>query len=83
VRTIDGFSLGTSRRSASKFSSRPQSEDAGDQATGWSRPCAIRCSVTPEDSETPSTNTALPAAWVSEALKRSISGSSSGFFSGE
>ena len=32
VRTIDGFSSGTSGRSASKLSSRPHSEEAGDQA---------------------------------------------------
>jgi hypothetical protein len=83
VRTIEGFSSGTSGRSASKLSSRPHSEEAGDQATGSSRPWATRCSVTPEDSERPSTNTALPATSVREALKRSISGFSSGSFSGE
>ena len=83
MRTIEGFSSGTSGLSASKFSSRPHSEEAGDQATGWSRPWATRCSVTPEDSLRPSTNTTLPAASVREALKRSISGFSSGSFSGE
>ena len=83
MRTIDGFSSGTSGLSASKLSSRPHSEEAGDHATGWSRPWAIRCSVTPEDSDLPSTNTALPPTSVLEALKRSISGFSSGSFSGE
>ena len=39
--------------------------------------------MTPEDSERPSTKTALPATSVREALKRSISGFSSGSFSGE
>ena len=44
VRTIDGFSSGTSGWSASKLSSRPHSEEAGDHATGSSRPWAMRCS---------------------------------------
>ena len=41
VRTIDGFSSGASARSASKLSSRPQSDDAGDQIDRSSSPSAI------------------------------------------
>ena len=84
VRTIDGLSSGASGRSASKFSSRPQSEDAGDQATGFRRPSAIFDSASPE-----ATTCALdedracrrPAR--ARSLKRRISGASSFSFSGE
>ena len=78
VRTIDGLSSGASGRSASKLSSRPQSEEAGDQITGSSCPSAMRRSASPLDTTSPSTK-----ASPSSRLNSRISGTSSFSFSGE
>jgi hypothetical protein len=83
VRTIEGFFSGASGLSASKLSSRPQSEDAGDQMTGSSRPSAIFDSASPLDTTSPSTKTGLPCTSTRSALNRLMSGTSSFSFSGE
>ena len=83
VRTIDGLSLGASGRSASKSRSRAQSEEAGDHATGRSRPLAILVSASPEATICASTNTFLPSTFWPWSLKRRISGAMSCSFSGE
>ncbi len=51
VRTIEGFSSAAYGRSASKLSSRPHSDDAGDQITGSSRPSAIFVCASPLDDD--------------------------------
>ena len=83
VRTSDGFSSGASARSASKFTSRPHSEEAGDQATGFRLPEAIRDSASPEATFWPLTTTGRPFAVSPLALNSLISGASSFSFSGE
>ena len=59
VRTIEGASSGVYGLSASKFSSRPHSDEAGDHATGLNVPLAIRASASPDAALMPSTNTLL------------------------
>jgi hypothetical protein len=83
VRTIEGASSGVSGWSASKFSSRPHSEEAGDQATGLKVPLAIRASASPEEALMPSTKTTRPPTSSRLALNALISGRSSFSFSGE
>ena len=83
VRTIEGASSTVYGRSASKFSSRPHSDEAGDHATGLNCPRAIHVSASPEDALMPSTNTGLPPTSWPSPLNFSISGSSSFSFSGE
>lgn len=83
VRTIDGLSSGASGRSASKLSSRPHSEEAGDQATGSSEPRAIRACASPDAATWPATKTFLPSTSRPASLKRAISGLRSLSFSGE
>ena len=70
VRTIDGLASGTSRRSASWLSSRPQNDDAGDHSAGRSLPSAIFVSASPEATMLASTNTARPPLSCRPALKR-------------
>ncbi|MFL5780589.1 MAG: hypothetical protein ACJ760_04680 [Thermoleophilaceae bacterium] len=67
----------------SKFSSRPQSDDAGDHATGCSVPLAILDSASPDDTLLSSTNTGCPPTFSRRSLKRWIRGFSSFSFSGE
>jgi hypothetical protein len=83
VRTSDGLSAATNGWSASKFSSRPHRELAGDHATGRSVPLAIALSLSPEATLRPWTNTTLPSTVAREALKARMSGRSSSSFSGE
>ena len=83
MRTIDGFSSATSRWSASWLSSRPQNEDAGDHSAGFRLPWAIRVCASPEATISGSTKTGREPLLCRSALKRSISGFSSGSFSGE
>ncbi len=83
VRTIDGFSSGTYCLSAAKFSIRPQSELAGDQTVGFSRPAAIRACASPDATLVACTKTGRPSTSVRDALKRRTRSGSSGSFSGE
>ena len=64
VRTIDGFSSAARLRSASKLSSRPQSEEAGDHAVSSRSPEASFDSASPLDITSPSTNTGRPFTFV-------------------
>ena len=83
VRTIGSFSRGAISRSASKLSSRPHSEDAGDQMTGLSRSSAIRASASPDATICAATWTGLPPTSTRSRLNASISGARSFSFSGE
>ena len=78
VRTMEGLSSGASGRSASKLSSRPHSDEAGDQMTGSRRPSAIFDSASPLATTSPSTK-----ASPSSRLNSRINGTSSFSFSGE
>ena len=83
MRTIDGFSSATSRRSASWLSRRPQNDDAGDHSAGFRLPSAIRVCASPEATICGSTKTGREPLSCCSELKRSISGFNSGSFSGE
>jgi hypothetical protein len=83
VRTIDGLSSATSRRSASWLSSRPQNDEAGDHITGCRLPLAILVSTSPDAITVGSTAITLPPLSCRSALKRFTSGASSFSFSGE
>ena len=61
VRTIDGLSSGTQGWSASKFSSRPHSDEAGDHAHRLELPLGdLRLGVAGATTIWPSMNTGLP-----------------------
>ena len=83
MRTIDGACSAVYGRSASKFRSRPHSDEAGDHATGLNWPLEIRVSASPDAALMPSTNTGRPPTSLPSRLKALISGSSSFSFSGE
>ncbi len=84
VRTIDGLSSGASGRSASKLSSRPQSEDAGDHATGLQAPVGdLRLGLAGGDDLALDEDRPCRRPARRCSLKRRISGASSFSFSGE
>ena len=56
--------------SASKLSSRPHSEEAGDHATGLKVPLAIRASASPEEALMPSTKTVRPSTSLAPGVER-------------
>ena len=84
VRTIDGLSSGASGRSASKLSSRPHSDEAGDQATGFSVPFGdLRLGLARGDHLALDEHRLAAHLARPRSLKRRISGVSSFSFSGE